>query len=82
MMEKLKQIFGKNSLRSFLAIFWSLISALYIFAITFLDIPESNLRHADMISGFLLGTVIGTIITFYWGSSQGSTDKNDLISTK
>lgn len=57
----------------YLASFWSLVSAVYLFFITFADIK--NERAADTILGFLLGTIIATIIAYFFGSSKGSSDK-------
>ena len=59
--------------------FWSTVCVLYIFFITFISIPENNIRFADTILGFLLGTVIATIINFFLGSSKGSADKQEVI---
>jgi uncharacterized membrane protein YdjX (TVP38/TMEM64 family) len=78
-MDKIKTLFGKNSIRGFLAIFWSFTAAIYIFAVTFYQVPESNIRFADLVIGFLLGTVVGTIMTYFLGSSQSSAEKNDLL---
>jgi hypothetical protein len=60
----------------YFAIFWSLFAAGYIGFITFGTIPESNQRFADTILGFLLGTVVATILQFFFGSSMGSKDKD------
>lgn len=56
-----------------LAAFWSIVSALYIAFITFATIPADNVRFADTVLGFILGTVVATLINFYFGSS----DKGD-----
>lgn len=56
-----------------LATFWSVVSALYIAFITFVAIPENNVRFADTVLGFILGTVVATLINFYFGSA----DKGD-----
>lgn len=65
-----------------LAVFWSGVSCLYIAAITFFPIPEQSVRFADTILGFLLGTVVATIINFYFGSSEGSKKKTELMGEK
>ncbi len=49
----------------YLATFWSLTAVVYIFLITFTNIPELNIRFADTILGFLLGTVVATILNFF-----------------
>lgn len=61
----------------YLAIFWSLFAALYIGMITFVGIPVESVRFADTILGFLLGTIIATIMQFFFGSSQSSKTKTD-----
>lgn len=63
----------------YLATFWSVFGVIYIFFITFGNIPSNNVRFADTILGFILGTIIATIINFFFGSSKGSTDKQDVI---
>ena len=59
-----------------------LLTFLYLFLITFLQIPESGADHAKYASGFLVGTAFATIINYFWGSSKGSADKNDLLNRR
>lgn len=68
--EALKQedVFSKRFVYYF-AMFWSLFAVVYIGCITFVEIPASNVRFADVIIGFLLGTIIATIIGFFYGNS-------------
>jgi hypothetical protein len=63
----------------FYALFWSVCSAVYIGFITFGEIPKDNVRFADTILGFLLGTIVATIINFFYGSSKGSQDKTAAL---
>lgn len=63
----------------YLATFWSFVAVGYIFLITFLTIPEANIRFADTTLGFLLGTIVATIINYFFGSSKSSSDKNQLL---
>ena len=71
-------IFSKRFIYYF-AIGWSLASASYIAAITFGNIPADNIRFADTILGFLLGTLISTIVQFFYGSSSSSRNKDESI---
>jgi hypothetical protein len=59
--------------------FWSFVTAAYVAAVTFIQIPETNVRIVDTILGFLLGTIVATIINYWMGSSHGSAVKNELI---
>jgi hypothetical protein len=60
----------------YFAAFWSIFAAGYIGFITFGSIPADNQRFADTILGFLLGTVVATILQFFFGSSMGSKEKD------
>ena len=68
--------------RHLFAIGWSVFGGAYILAITFLSIPATNLRFADTILGFLLGTLITTLINFFYGSSSGSKEKDAALANK
>jgi len=61
----------------YLAGFWSVITVLYIFMTTFLEVK--NERVADTVLGFLLGTIVATIINYFFGSSKGSKDKTNKL---
>ena len=63
----------------YLASFWSVTAVTYIFFITFSQIPELNIRFADTILGFLLGTVVATILNFFLGSSASSKEKTEAL---
>lgn len=60
----------------YLTTFWSVCAAIYIGFITFSVIPDTNVRFADTILGFILGTVIATMLNFWFGSSIGSKEKD------
>lgn len=62
----------------YLALFWSLSAVLYIGFVTFGTIPPDNVRFADTILGFLLGTIIATIMNYFFGSSMGSKVKDEV----
>lgn len=76
--EALKQddLFSKRFVY-YMAGFWSLIGGVYIFLVTFTTVV--NPQHANTIIGFLLGTIVATIINFFFGSSVGSKNKTDLL---
>ena len=78
--EALKQDgwFAKNFVY-LLATFWTVSAIVYIGFVTFGTIPEANVRFADTILGFLLGTVIATIINFFMGTSFSSRVKDESI---
>ena len=64
-----------------LAICWSIAAVVYIGFITFATIPAANVRFADNILGFVTGSVVATIINFYFGSSAGSKAKTEELNT-
>lgn len=74
-------VFSKRFVYYF-ASFWSICAAVYIGFITFGSIPAGNVRFADTILGFILGTVIATILNFFFGSSSGSKTKTEMMGNK
>jgi len=59
--------------------FWAITSVLYFFCVTFILLPEGGRDFANIILGFLLGTAVATIISFFYGSSKSSKDKTDAM---
>lgn len=61
---------------AYLSSFWSVMAVAYIGFVTFTVIPDTNVRFVDTILGFLLGTVVATVLNFWLGSSVGSRAKD------
>lgn len=61
----------------YLATLWSAAAIAYIFLITLVEIPDNNVRLVDTITGFLLGTIVASIIQFFFGNSIGKKDEED-----
>ena len=78
--EALKQgdTFSKRFIYYYAA-FISVATIVYVYFITFWHIPEPNIHFANTVLGFLLGTMLATIINFFFGSSKGSNDKQDKM---
>ena len=55
---------------------WSLFAVIFIPSLIWVAIPESNVRFADTILGYVLGTIITGMFAFLLGSSQGSRNKD------
>lgn len=55
------------------------VGFLYVFLITFTSIPTENQRFADTILGVVITMVITTIYQYFFGSSKGSSDKNNIL---
>jgi hypothetical protein len=70
--------YAKHFIYNF-AWFWSVGSMAYFFAITFGQVPASGKDFGNIILGFLLGTAVATIISFFYGSSKSSKDKTDAL---
>jgi CDP-diglyceride synthetase len=63
----------------YLTVFWSVSAVAYVGFITFGVIPDKNVRFADTILGFILGTVVATMLNFWFGSSIGSKEKAEAL---
>lgn len=70
---------NKNFMRSLLAFMWSAFCMVYLTLISFRTVPEGNVRIVDTILGFLLGTAVSGILMYYYGTSQGSSEKDTLL---
>jgi hypothetical protein len=55
---------------------WSTFAIVFIPCLIWVQIPESNIRFADTILGYVLGTVVTGMFAFLLGSSQGSRNKD------
>lgn len=63
-----------------LASFWSITASTYFALVTFTDV--TNKDASQTILGFLLGTAVSSIIAFFFGSSEGSKTKDQLLGKK
>lgn len=67
--------FVRRFLYYFIAL-WSVFAVVFIPCLIWIQIPENNIRFADTILGYVLGTVITGMFAFLLGSSQGSRNKD------
>ena len=56
---------------------WSTFSVVFIPCLIWVPIPDANIRFADTILGYILGTVVTGMFAFLLGSSQGSRMKDE-----
>lgn len=49
-------------------------SCLFLCAIIWLPIPEQQLRYVDYVLGFISGTIVTTIMNFFFGSTASKSD--------
>jgi len=82
-----KTALGQDDVFSKRFIYWLtagslFLGFLYVFVITFITIPAENQRFADTILGVVISIIFGTIYNFYFGSSKGSKEKQDIITNK
>lgn len=66
----------------YFAWFWSTVSIVYFFAVTFIPLKPESQNFANTILGFLLGTAVAAILQFFYGSSKGSMDKSAALINK
>lgn len=76
--EALKQsdLFSKRFVYYFTT-FWSLFSAGYLIGTTFVEIPEKNSHVVDTTLGFLLGTAIALMFSFFYGTSLKENQRSE-----
>lgn len=65
-------------------IFWLAVSVIFAIlilctSVIFVPIPETGEKYADMVIPFILGSGFGAIISMYFGTSEGSKTKNQVI---
>jgi len=73
-----EDLYAKHFIYNY-AWFWSISSTLYFFFVTFIPMPQGGRDFANIILGFLLGTAVATIISFFYGSSKSSKEKTDAL---
>lgn len=60
------------------AVLIMMIGMLYVFGVTFIELPQTGIDHSKTALGFILGTVLAIPIGYYWGNSskkeQGDTN--------
>lgn len=70
--------------RQKLGAFLIICSLIYVICLTWIPIVEANQRFADTALGFILATVMSTIINFFYGTSENNNNnfpssRNDSI---
>jgi hypothetical protein len=53
-----------------IALLLMLITFIYLFSVTFFVMPEGGKEQAKTIVPFLLGSIFGTLMGFYWGNKH------------
>ncbi len=68
----------KNTFAMSFSWFWSIFSALYILLVTFATLPTVNSRVVDQVLGFIMGTIVATIINYWVGNSVSQKDQKEV----
>ena len=82
MLKKVNEQDKDSSFRRKLAVGMLIYSCVFLCMIVWVPIPEPQNRYVDYILGFLTGTVVTTVINYFYGTSS-KTEKHDaMISNK
>ena len=76
LLKKVNQQDKDSSFRRKLAVGMLIYSCVFLCMIVWIPIPESQNRYVDYILGFLTGTVVTTVINYFYGNSS-KTEKQD-----
>ena len=78
LLKKVNQQDKDSSFRRKLAVGMLIYSCVFLCMIVWIPIPESQNRYVDYILGFLTGTVVTTVINYFYGNSS-KTEKHDAM---
>ena len=70
---------GKTFGRLFLATIWSAFAMWFVGYILTHPIAPDSLPFVNTFTGFIMGTIVAGILGYYFGSSQSSSDKDDML---
>ncbi len=73
-------VFSKRFVYYF-SIVWSLFGMAFMLVVTLVETPKDNVNTVNVILGFLLGTAISSIFSFFLGTSRSSQNKDATIQT-
>lgn len=71
-------VFSKRFVYYF-SIGWSVFAMAFMAVATLADIPEKNASTVSTIMGFLLGTAVSSIFSFFLGTTQANKSKDATI---
>ena len=71
-------VFSKRFVYYF-SIAWSLFGMAFMMIVTLVEIPKDNVNTVNVVLGFLLGTAISSIFSFFLGTSRSSQSKDATI---
>jgi hypothetical protein len=66
-----EDVFAKRFVYYF-SIGWSVFAAAFMAVVTLIDIPKENMNSVNIILGFLLGTAVSSIFSFFLGTTKNS----------
>ena len=78
MLKKVNEQDKDSSFRRKLAVGMLIYSCVFLCMIVWVPIPEPQNRYVDYILGFLTGTVVTTVINYFYGNSS-KTEKHDAM---
>lgn len=70
---------SKNLTRLILAIMGVVFCLAWFAALLFIPVPEVNRDLVNIITGAMIGVVLTQIYNYFFGSSQSSADKTDMM---
>lgn len=74
-----EDVFSKRFVYYF-SMAWSVFAMAFMAVVTLCDIPDKNANSVNIILGFLLGTAVASIFSFFLGTTQQSKTKDATIS--